>query len=405
MPFAWFVALRYLRDAKGQTALILAAVSLGVGVVVFLSALISGLEISLIDKTLGSQAHVTLERPREAPRPLVFPTPERAIARVVQPSPQRLRSIDRWPLVVADVERIEGVTAVSPMILGSAFAVRSDAKESIVVRGIEPERYVAIVDVRRKMVAGRFDVSAGVVVGASLARLVGASVGDKLRVRTPEGIEDVVTIAGVFSLGNEAVDKSWVFTSLPHAQSLYALPGGATTIELKVAELFSAEQLALDLRGRTGLEANSWMTINAELLSALDAQRNSKNLIQVFVVLAVALGIASVLIVSVVQKAREIGILRAVGTSARRVLSVFLIQGAVLGFGGALLGAAMGAGLAKAFELIARDPSGAPKVPVVVDGALVASALSLATLVGLLAALVPARRAARIDPATAIRNG
>lgn len=405
MSFAWFVALRYLRDAKGQTALILSAVSVGVGVVVFLSALINGLQTSLIDKTLGSQAHVTLQRPREAPRPLVLPTAERAVARVVQPSPQRLRSIDRWPLVVADVERVKGVMAVSPMIVGSAFAVRSDAKEPIVVRGIEPERYLSIIDLRRKMVAGRFDVSAGVVVGASLAKLVGASVGDKLRVRTPEGIEDVVTIAGVFSLGNEGVDKSWVFTSLRHAQSLYALPGGATAIELKVADLFSAERLALDLRGRTGLEADSWMKINAELLSALDAQRNSKTLIQFFVVLAVALGIASVLIVSVVQKAREIGILRAVGTSALRVHSVFLIQGAVLGFVGALVGSAIGAGLAKAFELAVRDASGGPKVPAVVDGALFVSALSLATIVGTFAALIPARRAARIDPATAIRNG
>ncbi len=138
-------------------------------------------------------------------------------------------------------------------------------------------------------------------------------------------------MSGVFRLGSEAVDKTWVVTSLRHAQSLFALPGGATTIELKVGDVFAANEVADEIHARTGLTADSWMTLNAELLSGLSAQSSSKTMIQFFVVVTVALGIASVLIVSVVQKSREIGILRAVGTPARRVLAVFLIQGGVLG--------------------------------------------------------------------------
>ena len=137
MPFEWFVALRYLRDAKGQTALILAAVSVGVSVVVFLSALIGGLQVSLIDKTLGSQPHVTLRVPREVPRPLTEPTETLAIARDVQASAQRLRSIDQWPVVMADVERVPGVAAVSATVSGAGFAVRGDAKAPIVFTGID----------------------------------------------------------------------------------------------------------------------------------------------------------------------------------------------------------------------------------------------------------------------------
>ncbi len=106
MPFEWFVALRYMRDAKGQTALIVAAVAVGVSVIVFLSALIGGLQASLIDKTLGSQPHITVHVPREAPRPLAATTPAVAIARAIQESPQRLRSIDQWPDVVATAARI-----------------------------------------------------------------------------------------------------------------------------------------------------------------------------------------------------------------------------------------------------------------------------------------------------------
>ena len=395
-----------MRDEKGQTALILSAVSVGVSVIVFLSALINGLQVSLIDKTLGSQAHVTLKVPREGPRPLVPEVTGRAVSRNVQPASQRLRSIDQWPLVMTDVERVLGVTAVAPMVIGAGFAVRSDAKSPIVVRGVDAERFLTILDVRKKIVGGRFDVASGdVAIGSTLASDLGVFVGDKIRVTTTEGIDDVVTISGIFTLGNEAIDKTWVLTSLRQAQALYALPGGATTIELKVAEVFDAERVANAVHGRTGLDADSWMKLNAELLTGLSAQSSSKNMIEFFVVVAVALGIASVLIVSVVQKSREIGILRAVGTPPRRVLLVFLIQGGVLGFCGSLLGCGLGAIFSKLFEGIARGPDGGPKFPVHLDLQLFLFATAIATGVGLFAAVIPARRASRLDPATAIRNG
>jgi lipoprotein-releasing system permease protein len=406
MPFEWFVALRYMRDAKGQTALILAAVAVGVSVIVFLSALINGLQASLIEKTLGSQPHITLKGQREEARPLVAASPERAVARTVQPASQRLRSIDRWPLLLADAERTAQVIAASPSIVGAGFAVRADAKNAVVIRGVDPERFLAIIDVRRRMVEGRFDVAGGdAVIGAALARELGVATGDKLRLTSTEGVDEVVAVTGIFSLGNEAVDKTWVITSLRRAQTLFALPGGATSIELKVADVFAADAVADELRARTGLEADSWMEINAELLTGLSAQSSSKSMIQFFVILAVALGIASVLIVSVVQKSREIGILRAFGTSRGRVLRVFLIQGAVLGLLGALVGSALGALLSKLFEGLVRGPDGAAKFPVQLDLELFVLATLLAVGVGLVAAVLPARRASRLDPAAAIRHG
>ena len=284
MPFAWFVALRYIREARGQTALILAAVSVGVAVIVFLSALIDGLQVSLIDKTLGSQAHVTLHEPRETARPLVEASDTVAIARAVQPSPQRLRSIDQWPGVLRTAEATAGVIAASPMVTGAGFAVRSSATSPIVVLGVDPERFTAIIDVPKKILQGRFEAGGGrVTMGSTLASDLGARVGDKVHLRTTEGVDDVVTVAGIFKLGNESVDRTWVITSLRHAQSLYALPGGVTTIELKVADVFAAERVAAVLHDRTGLEADSWMTRNAELLAGLSAQSGSKSLIQFFV--------------------------------------------------------------------------------------------------------------------------
>jgi lipoprotein-releasing system permease protein len=406
MPFQWFVALRYLRDEKGQTALILAAVSVGVSVVVFLSALINGLQSTLIASTLGSQPHVTLRVPREGPRPLVEPTTGRAVARLIQPASQRLRSIDQWPGVMADAGRVAGVTAASATVTGSGVARRADARTPIVIRGVEPERFLAIIDLPAKMVQGSFDLSGGsAVIGSTLASDLGIGVGDKLRVASTEEVEDVVTVTGVFELGNDAVDKTWVVTSLRQAQSLFALTGGATTIELKVADVFTADRVAQEIHARTGLTADSWMMLNAELLSGLSAQSSSKTMIQFFVVVTVALGIASVLIVSVVQKSREIGILRAVGTPPRRVLAIFLIQGGVLGLAGSILGSALGVAFAKIFETMTSTPDGLPRFPVQVDLDLLVAATALATGVGLVAAVIPARRAARLDPATAIRGG
>jgi len=373
---------------------------------VFLSALINGLQASLIEKTLGSQPHVTVREPRESARPLVEPKDGVAVVRNVQPAPQRLRSIDQWPMVLNDIERIDGVIAASPMVTGAGFAVRSDSKSPITIRGVEPDRFVAIIDVPKNIVSGHFDVGGGdVVIGSTLASDLGVGIGDKIRITSSEGIADVVTVSGIFRLGNEADDRTWLITSLRHAQSLYALPGGATTIELKVADVFDADRIAGEIARRSALDADSWMKLNAELLAGLSAQSSSKNMIQFFVVVAVALGIASVLIVSVVQKSREIGILRAVGTPPRRILLVFLIQGALLGIAGSFVGSALGVLFSKMFEDIARNPDGTPKFPVAVDLQLFVFATVLATGVGLLSAVIPARRAARLDPATAIRNG
>jgi lipoprotein-releasing system permease protein len=405
MPFEWFVAFRYMRDARGQTALVLAAVAVGVSVIVFLSALIGGLQTSLIDKTLGSQSHVTLRNPREAPRPLVDGRDGVAVARVIAETSQRLRSIDQWPGRVAMAEATPGVIAASPGITGAGFAVRADARSPIVVRGVEPERFLAIIDVRAQLDAGRYELDGGhVVIGSKLAAELGATIGDKLRITSSEGVEDVVTVRGIFTLGNEAVDGSWVLTTLRHAQALYGLPGGATTIELKVADVFAAERIAGELRARTGLRADSWMTTNAELLTGLTAQSQSKLMIQFFVIVAVTLGIASVLIVSVVQRSREIGILRAVGTPRWRISLIFLIQGGVLGIVGSIVGSALGALLARLFERLTVEASGEPRFPVQLDLALFASAAAIATGVGLVAAVLPARRAAKLDPAMAIRG-
>ena len=166
-----------------------------------------------------------------------------------------------------------------------------------------------------------------------------------------------------------------------------------------MGDLFGAEAVARGLAARTGLTAESWMQTNKELLTGLRGQSGSSAMIQFFVAVAVAFGISSVLVVSVVQKSREIGILRAMGASRRAVMTVFLIQGALVAFAGSLLGCALGAWAALAFQ------AWQGVFGVWLGWQLYAAAVAGATAIGVLAAIAPAWRAARLEPAAAIRFG
>jgi lipoprotein-releasing system permease protein len=405
MPFEWFIAVRFLREGRMQTLLILVGVGVGVGVIVFLSALMNGLQTSLIKQTLGSQAHIVLRAPDEAPRLLAI-EPRVAVAARLEKAAQRVRSIPQWQQVVADVGRVPGVVASSPTVTGPAFALRGGASIAVSLRGVVPELFDGILPVSARLTAGVFRLLGGeAVIGTELAADLGVAVGDKVRLVATEGRAETFTITGIFDLGNKDVNQRWVLIPLRSAQTLLDLVGGVSTIDLKVADVFAAENIAVEVAAREGLVADSWMKTNAQLLVALKSQDSSKYMIQFFVIVAVALGIASVLVVSVVQKSREIGILRAVGTSRARVQRIFLIQGGLVGLAGSALGSALGAGLALFFASLARNADGSPIFPIDLTPALFLSAAGIAIVTGLLAALVPARRAARLDPASVIRYG
>ncbi len=406
MPFELLVALRFLREGRVQTLLILSGIGVGVGVIVFLSALITGLQDSLIERTLGTQAHVVVRAPEDVVRPLSTPSPSLAVAPRLERPAQRLRSIVAWPQTLELLRGLPEVRAASPTVAGAAFALRGLASRSIALRGVEPASFRRIIDMGPRMTAGEFRVDGpAAVVGVELASDLGVGVGDKIRVESPAGRSEVLLVSGVFDVGSKELNERWVFVSLRAAQTLLDLPGGISTIELKVGEIFGAERVAARVAARTGLQADSWMTLNRQLLVGLRSQSASSGMIQLFVVVAVALGIASVLVVSVVQKSREIGILKAMGTRTAQVVRVFLVQGAILGLAGSLLGSALGTALSYFFASLATNPDGSPTFPVALTAELFLRAAAVATLTGLVAAVAPAERAASLDPAEAIRRG
>lgn len=402
--FEWTLAVRLLREGRAQTLLIIAGIAVGVAVIVFLTALISGLQASIIERTLGTQAHIKIAAPDDVARPL-READGVALASRIEQRAQRLRSVEGWPLLVAELDRFPDVTAVSPVVSGPALARRGAASRSVALVGIEPERYVRIVPVHESIREGRFRVvGEDVLIGTLLAQDLGAALGERIRIETGDGRSETFTVAGIFELGVRDLDQRLVFLAMKPAQALLDLPGGATGIDLRVREIFGAEAVAQRISRRLGVKAESWMATNRNLLDAIAAQSMSTTLIKVFVAISAAFGIASVLAVSVVQRSREIGILRAMGTRAPQILRVFLIQGAIVGLLGAAIGSLIAGGLIGFWVAMGLARSGRGAFDLLVTPELFVGATLLAAVVGMLAAIAPARRAARLDPVEAMRQ-
>jgi lipoprotein-releasing system permease protein len=397
----WNIAWTLLRDSRGQTVLILIGIMVGAAVVVFLSGLISGLQANIIERTLGTQAHIRLLPPEEFNRVLPLADPAAINLVLEDQRPQRLRSIDNWQALVTMLDQWPGVTAVSPMVAGPALAVRGSANRSVSIIGADAERLRAVLPIDRHMVGGIYRLVPGeALIGQELANDLGLQTGDRLRLETAGQRSAVLTVTGIFMLGVSEIDSRFVYLDLDQARSLLDLTGGVTSVELTVQRVFQADALAGRIVALTGQKAESWMERNAQLLNALRSQSLSSAMIRSFVSLSVALGIASVLAVSVVQRTREIGILRAMGLGRQRILRVFLLQGALLGLAGGTLGAILGSGLVVVFDTFG------PRLFIIgFQPWLIPAAMALAGLTGLVAAAWPARRAASLDPAVAIRHG
>jgi lipoprotein-releasing system permease protein len=410
MWFSWYVGLRFLREGRAQTLMIFGGAAVGVGVIVFLNALMSGLGAALIAQTLGAQPHVVVRAPPRTTRP-VLPAlsrdgagrPVRAVRRV-QKAQQQVRSIEQWQRVERELAQMPGVQDVSPLATGAGTAVRGRVRKSVALMGVVPGRFRRLIPVADNIWRGAYEVSGNkVLIGRELADDLGVEVGDRIRLVGVAPAGEVFTVGGIFDMGIREVNLRWAVVSLRAGQTLLDLPGGVTAIQLRVEELFEADRLASRIESATGLTADSWIELNQRLLAGLRGQSDSSNMIQLFVFVSVALAIASVLIVSVVQKSREIGIMRAFGVSRRQISRIFLVQGALVGVVGAVVGSLIGAGLAMLFETMAVLPDGTPRYPVDLSWPIFARGAAIAISSGVLAAVFPARRAARLDPAANIQ--
>ena len=405
--FEFRVALRFLREGRMQTVLIIVGVAAGVAVIAYISALITGLQSNTLAKTLGAQAHITLRAPDDLVTPAAAALPGTTALTDTQPRAQRLRSVANWQALVPLLERMPQVAGVSPMVSGSGLALRGEASQAIALMGVDLDRYDRVVGLRSKVVSGTARLAPGeAIVGRELASDLGVRVGDRLTVQTGGAggtVSDSVRVTALVDLGVKDLNRRTVIVPLRAAQSLLALPGGASQLDLTLKDVWVAQTMARELQTRLPYKIESWQETNAQLVSALNAQSISTSIIRGVVLAVVVLGIASVLVVSVVQKGREIGILRAMGATRGQVLRVFLVQGAVVGAVGSVLGLLLAVALIWVFTHFVRGSDGLPLFSVALPPAMALQIALIASVCGVLAAVAPARRAAALDPAQAIR--
>jgi lipoprotein-releasing system permease protein len=397
------VAIRFLYEGRVQTLLILLGVAAGVAVIAYISALVIGLQNNTFEKTLGTQAHVTLQAKDNLGSAARVPDNAEITLTRTQRRAQQARSIANWQKLIPVLEAVPGIIAVSPKVTAAGLAVRGDASRSIVISGVDLEKYERIVQLKPKIVAGFYRLAPNeAMIGQELAADLGLTPGDHFSVLSGQ-MEDSFRVSAVLDFGNIEINRRTALVPLRAAQSLTGLAGGATSLEMALSDVWVAEEIAKKLREQFPYKVESWQQVNAQLVSALGAQSLTTAIIRVVVLVVVILGIASVMVVSVVQKNREIGILRAMGASQGQVLRIFLLQGMIV----SVLGSTIGIGLAYiaiyVFTRFVKDAQGAAIFDITLSFLLACSVAIVASIFGTLAAVLPARRAAALDPAKAIR--
>lgn len=397
-PYEIHIAFRFLRKGRGQTALLLGGIAVGVAVQFFLTSLIGGLQLSLVERTVGSAPHLFVLPPDNLPAPVIAGEGMTVDSRRVPYS--TYPEILSWQEYADALRRLPGVTAVSAVAGGQGAIERGGASEAVAVKGIQPDG-ARIYNFERNLTEGRAGLTGDeAVIGRSMAEKLRLEPGDRFFVRNSKGGGDTFTLAGIVDLGAVQAN-ALVFLSLDRARSFLGVRG-VTAIEAKVRDVFAAGTLAGELRREfSRVRIESWQERNAELLTALRSQSGSSGVIQFFVLFAISLGIASVLGIAAVQKSRQLGILKAMGVDNRGAARIFLIQGLTLGLGGSLVGVGLGYAIGLAFLRF----FGTGTFGLQLNAVNLVTPAVLAIAGSALASVIPARSASRLSPIEVIRNG
>lgn len=402
MLYGLKIATRYLTANKGQTALLVSGVAVGVFIFIFMSALIGGLAEFIVSRTVGDISHVTIEAETKDPGLLISPEGTGghvlAVAERGRTRTATLAEAATWlPLIAA----VPGVKAVSPQISGAGFLTRGSQVAQVSVTGVEPGGESAILDLAGYMVEGEVRVGAGLILlGRDLADDLDLSIGQTVRLESSQGVTAALRLGGIFETGSGSMDGAAAFVSLATARTLFSMPQGITRIEIKLDDLNAADTTALRIGVLTGLDAVPWTDGAEQLMEALSAQAQTGYFLKTFALITIVIGVASALLLSTYRRRPEIGIMRAMGAGRGFVVFVFVTQGALIGLLGGVMGAALGYLALLPFP--PRDAFQSGTLPMDITQGSYGLAITLTVIGAVLASILPARAAARVDPVTAI---
>lgn len=414
MRYELFIGLRYLRARRRETFISLITVISVLGVMIgvmtlnVVMAVMTGFEEVLRDRLLGINAHVALVKTGGY--------------------------LTDYETLLGEVSEEPGVVAATPSIHGQVMVAAGSRVSGVLVRGVDPDRVGKVIDIQRFIkegslealktrraveIDGRSVSLPGLILGSRLAGQLGVTVGDPIQVVSPLGTPTAIGVvpkvrrffvAGVFDSGMHEYDATLVYMSLPDAQRFFELGDGVSSIEIRVADVYQAQEIARRIQRRLGLPywAEDWSRLWPNLFSALRLEKTVYFLVLLLMVIIGAFNIVSTLIMVVMEKRKDVAILQSMGATKRSIRRIFLIKGCVIGTVGTLLGVLFGYGLCLLIERyqfieLPKDVFLISTVPVRIylsNFVLVAVA---SILICLLASIYPARHAAKLDPVEIIR--
>ena len=405
MSFELFVALRYLLARRKQAFISLISLISTLGVAVGVMALIialglmTGLQGELRDRILGSTAHIYV---------------------------WKTGGIADYPAEVEKLRGVEGVTGAAPAIIGRALVTAGEAQAFISLKGIDPALEVDVTDIQRSMLEGSVGALAedttrevpGILIGRGLAQQLGVRLNDSITLTTPQGTLSPMgllprvrrlTVVGIYALGLYEFDSQYGFISLELAKRLMNTTE-PSLIELRVADIYAAPDIAERVTEQLGPDytAEDWADLNQSLFSALWLEKMAISITIGLIVMVAALNIVASLILLVMEKSRDIAILKTMGLGAKRVMTIFMLQGLIIGIVGTTVGSVLGLALCEVLDRyrliqIPMDVYQVSYVPFVVQPFDFIVVVVSAIVICFLATIYPSRQASRLDPVQALR--
>jgi lipoprotein-releasing system permease protein len=412
MKLATSIALSHLLSRRRQTLVSLAGICLGVAFFLAVSALMRGSERDFIKRLVDSAAHVTVTdeyrqaRPQAAER--LFPGAAVDI-HGVKPKTE-VRGILQYKEKLAFIAGLPGLR-VAPVLLGQAILTFAGKDHGASLSGIEPEAMKNVSTIDQYFVSGSLDSLRtdpdGIIIGTGLADKFRAKLGNKLAVTSPTGVVRVMKIVALFRTGTASYDEGQTFVTLKRAQTLLQRPNAANRLILKLEDPARAPQVARLIEANVGYKAQSWQEASEDLMNLVKIRNIIMYSVVTATLIVAAFGIYNVISTVVLEKTRDIAILKSIGFHARDIRRIFLIEGALLGLVGSVLG--IGCGLAL-MAVLARVEVKSPFIttqaflPIYWGWEQMALAAGFAMLSALAAAYLPARKGGRVRPVDILRG-
>lgn len=378
------IAVKFLKYSKLQTLLIITGIAVGVSVQIFIGLLSSGLEGTLINRIAGNSPQIT-----------VYSTKG---------------SITDWQDKTDKIINLDkNVTYVAPTISSNVFVKLQNGKPLIQLRGFQSKDFEKLYHIEGKICDGQiYNSSRQAVIGIDLKKKLGLKVGDSINLVTIGGKEISFTISGFFDIGSSGPNGSWIVANLKDVQNLCDSKGNVTSIEIAVNDLYNADVEDFKIKkilNDSNLNIQNWKDQNQFLSSALIGEKICTLIIQFFVMFAAVLSIINILGMSVMQKYRQIGILKAMGLKDRKASGVFLIQAFILGIIGTGLGLVFTKLYIMAFNRYIVNPQGMPLVTIIINHRFILISCIIDIIAATFGAVLPFINAYKLDPVEVIKNG